>query len=54
MRDRTTEDFLSEIIDVCKKHNKSISHEDGYGAFIIEGYDDFNIEWLREAYDESI
>jgi len=28
--------FLDEIIQVCKKHNLSISHEDNQGAFIIE------------------
>jgi hypothetical protein len=27
--------FLLEIIEVCKKHNLSIGHEDGHGAFLI-------------------
>lgn len=41
--------FLVEIVSVCKKHGYSISHEDAYGAFIIEGYSDKNMEWLCNA-----
>lgn len=42
-------DFLEEIKSVCKKHNLSISHEDGHGAFIVDDYDEFNINWLFNA-----
>lgn len=41
--------FLKEVIDVCKKHNFSISHEDGHGAFVIEIYEDDYAEWLNAA-----
>ena len=41
--------FLDEIESVCKKHNLSISHEDCYGAFIVEDYRSENIEWLFSA-----
>lgn len=43
------EEFLEDIKRVCQKHNRSISHEDGHGAFIIEEYNEFNINWLEEA-----
>lgn len=46
---RKEEEFISDIKKVCQKHNRSISHEDGHGAFIIEEYDEFNIDWLAEA-----
>lgn len=41
--------FIKEIEEVCRKHDMSISHEDGHGAFIIELYDEYNIEWLKSA-----
>lgn len=41
--------FIEEIISVCKKHNLSISHEDGHGAFEIEPYSKENVDWLRQA-----
>lgn len=44
-----TEKFLQDIDLVCMKHNLSISHEDSQGAFIIEGYNKYNIEWLFNA-----
>lgn len=46
---RKEEEFLSDIKKVCQKHNRSISHEDGHGAFIIEEYDELNVNWLEEA-----
>jgi hypothetical protein len=41
--------FLQEIVSVCKKYGLSISHEDTHGSFIIEAYDESNIEWLMSA-----
>ena len=41
--------FLEDIKQVCKNHNLSISHEDGHGGFIIEQYDEDNIDWLSNA-----
>ena len=44
--------FLDEIIEVCKKHGLSISHEDEQGAFLIEDYDEeMYSNWLRQAID---
>ena len=42
--------FLDEIHSVCVRHDLSISHEDGHGAFIIENYDERNIDWLFNAF----
>lgn len=42
--------FLDEIHSVCKRHGLSISHEDGHGSFIIENYDERNIDWLFDAH----
>ena len=45
--------FLDEFESLCKKHDVSIGHEDCHGAFIIEKYDDWNIEWLRQAEEHA-
>ncbi len=49
--DYTVENFLKEIIEVCKKYKFSISHEDGHGAFIIENQDEENFRWFMDAQD---
>jgi sugar phosphate isomerase/epimerase len=41
--------FLREIVKVCKDHGFSLSHEDTHGAFIVERYDEDNIQWLMDA-----
>ena len=51
-RPKKMTDFLNEIKDVCKKYNLSISHEDYHGGFIIQNYDESNLEWLFEASKE--
>lgn len=43
--------FIEDILNVYRKHNLSISHEDAHGAFLIvelEGNED-NIDWLENA-----
>lgn len=42
-------DFLREIESVCIKYKLSISHEDEHGSFIIEDFNNSNIEWLSRA-----
>lgn len=42
-------EFLIELKKLCKKYNLSISHEDYMGAFIIEKYDEDNINWINDA-----
>jgi hypothetical protein len=44
--------FLDEIESVCIKHGMSISHQDSHGRFIIEGYKQENIDWLKDASEE--
>ena len=41
--------FLVEVDDVCRAHGFSISHEDGFGSFIIETYADSDSEWMSNA-----
>lgn len=41
--------FLEEIVQVCKEHGFSLAHEDIQGGFIVETYDEDNIEWLMDA-----
>lgn len=50
--DENIKNFIDDIIKVYKKHGMSISHEDGHGAFEIEKYSDYNINWLKEATGE--
>jgi hypothetical protein len=44
------DNFLNEIIKVCKKYDLSISHEDHHGAFEIEDLDEYNLDWLSDAH----
>jgi hypothetical protein len=52
-RDRSekVQAFLNEVADVCRRHGLSIAHEDGHGSFIVEKFDQFNIDWLNNASD---
>jgi len=45
--------FLADIVEVCKQHGLSLSHEDHHGAFEVEEFDEGNIEWLLEANDAT-
>ena len=43
--------FIEAILNVCKQHGFSISHEDGHGAFEIQrGFDEHNAKWLQNAH----
>ena len=44
-----TDDFYNDLINLYKKYGISISHEDGHGGFILEEYDEFNIQWIKDA-----
>jgi hypothetical protein len=41
--------FLLEINDVCRKHGLSLSHEDSFGAFVVENYNTRKRDWLWRA-----
>ena len=45
--------FLNDLIDVCKEHNLSLSHEDLHGAFQVVPYDDSFKAWLEQAMDKT-
>lgn len=45
------DEFLKEILKVCKEYNYNIEHEDGGGAFeITKGYDKHIGDWLLNAH----
>ena len=52
-RDYDVQMFLNGIETLCKKYNLSISHEDGHGSFIIEDYNELNINRLNDACVEA-
>lgn len=49
VENKEIDDFLRAIAEVCKEHGFSLSHEDIHGAFIVEEYDENNIQYLMEA-----
>jgi len=53
VENKRIDDFLNEVIVVCKNHGLSISHEDGHGAFVICDYDDSDSRWLMDALDKT-
>lgn len=46
---RTAEIFLDDLVGVFRKWGLCLSHEDGHGAFIIEPFNEYNVDWLRDA-----
>lgn len=48
---KKVDEFLLDVIAVCKKHKMSLGHEDGGGCFIVGRCDEFSDEWLMGAYD---
>lgn len=47
-----TDKFFKKLEELCRKFNVSISHEDGHGAFILEDFDEFNMNWIKVAHIE--
>ena len=45
--------FLAEIIEVCRKHGMSISHDDGQGAFRVVRFNDADSDWLMFAANKT-
>lgn len=41
--------FYRELIALYKKYGISISHEDSQGGFIIENYNEHNVDWIIDA-----
>lgn len=43
------EAFMADIETVCRKHQISIGHEDGHGAFLVQAFEPDLMAWLRDA-----
>lgn len=41
--------FLTEIVNLCKEYDLSLSHEDGHGAFLVSDYNESYSNWLLNA-----
>lgn len=50
---KRVDEFIEEVLVLCKKRGFSIGHEDGHGAFEIETFSEYNAEWLRSAADAT-
>jgi hypothetical protein len=53
MDSTSREDFFKELFELYKKYNISLGHEDPHGAFIIEDYNEYNIDWIYLAIDDT-
>lgn len=47
------DDFLSDILAVCRKHQLCIGHEDTHGAFLIHCLDENVTMWMNDASDAT-
>jgi hypothetical protein len=45
--------FIEDLVTVYRKHNMSVSHEDGHGSFVIEPFSELNVEWISQAHDAT-
>lgn len=48
------EAFINDLVEVFKKHNLALAHEDRHGSFLIDDLHDGNVEWLRDASIETL
>ena len=46
---KEADEFLNDIIEVCKKHGLSLSHEDVGGGFLIDDYNETDTKWVKAA-----
>jgi hypothetical protein len=46
-------EFIEEIVALSKRFGFSLSHEDGHGSFIVETFTQHNVDWLRDADDQT-
>ena len=53
LKNEDIDDFLEDIVEVCKRHKLTISHEDAHGAFKIESFNKYNIAWIKNAFDST-
>lgn len=48
-RSKRTILFINKVLELCKKYQRSISHEDSHGAFLICEYNTSDKEWFQDA-----
>lgn len=53
IENRRIDAFLVDIIEVYRKHNLAISHEDIHGGFDIVELEDSFVKWLEAAADNT-
>ena len=50
-RKERIKNFMREYEELCIRHGMSLSHEDCQGAFIVDEYNEDNVEWVKSALD---
>lgn len=53
VENKKIDDFLQEVILVCRKHGFSIEHEDSQGTFQVVDFFAPAADWLLEAHDNT-
>jgi hypothetical protein len=49
--DAAVEAFIDELVEVCRRHNMVLGHEDKHGAFEVERiFTEDRANWLRAAH----
>lgn len=49
VEDERADKFINELIEICKKHGFSLTHEDCFCNFIIDKLTDDNTKSLNDA-----
>ena len=42
-------EYIERVVALGEDYGVSLSHEDGYGAFLLEEFSELNADWLRCA-----
>lgn len=53
VNNKAIDEFIEEVLSVCRKHGLSIGHEDSQGSFIILNYDEVFSQWFQAADDDT-
>jgi hypothetical protein len=49
--DSAVEAFIDELVEVCRRHNMTLGHEDEHGAFQVNRFfTEGHANWLRSAH----
>jgi hypothetical protein len=49
--DAAVDTFIDELVEVCRRHNMTLGHEDAHGAFQVKrGFNEDRADWLRAAH----